>query len=452
VRASRYTLEIPVEPNTVLVNLLSRAVLELDADSLATYREFLVPDAKLPRRGARRELHEALRAGLFLIDDAFDELAFLRARVQRDRHDPEELGLVIAPTMGCNFACHYCFEDRTGPAMSADAERQLLDHVAAKLKGKRRLAVQWFGGEPLKELDQLERLSQGLIKLADARRIDYAAAIVTNGFLLTEEVARRLKACGVGSAQLTLEGVKALHDRTRIAEKGISSYETILANARAAAPFLDINLRVHVAPFNLGGVKSLLADLVARDIASSIKSIYFAPLFDYKPRQGRVQFHSDDKRFYDAESFASVEVELFQELKRLRLPMPDVLQGSFSVCTAVREHALVVGPSGRFYKCYFELDKPERAFGALGAGITDPGREADWLDHEIARDEECRSCSVLPLCFGGCTHKWQEGAPKEVICTRLRYNARELLSIAFGSSADLPAARDAPQSSPRITA
>jgi radical SAM protein with 4Fe4S-binding SPASM domain len=70
------------------------------------------------------------------------------------------------------------------------------------------------------------------------------------------------------------------------------------------------------------------------------------------------------------------------------------------------------------------------AFASLDGGISDAQREADWLDHEIARDEGCRNCAVLPICFGDCTHKWQEEEPNEVICTRLRYNARELLSIA----------------------
>jgi uncharacterized protein len=432
VRASHYTLEIPIDSGTVLVSWLSRSVLELDTDGVATYRSFLGAGTRRPRRGDRRAFYEVLRAGLFLIDENFDELKFLRGRVAHDRGDSEELALVIALTMGCNFGCHYCFQDRAGSAMTPDDEQRLLAYVAERIEGKKRITVQWFGGEPLQQLDQVERLSQSLIALADRRGIDYTAAIVTNGYFLTENAARRLSACRVGAAQITLEGVKSLHDRTRIADKGTSSYETILANVQAAGQLMDISVRIHVAPFSVDGIKTLLADLAARGIARSVKSIYFAPLFDYKPRDERVQFRADDKRFYDAESFARVEVALFDELARLGLPVPDVLQGAFSVCTAVRENALVAGPSGRFYKCYFELDKPQRAIGNLESGITDVAREADWLDHEIARDEECRRCPVLPICFGGCTHKWQEGAPKEVICTRLRYNAPELLSIAFG--------------------
>ena len=444
-RASHYTLEIPIDTGTVLVNWLSRSVLELDADGLATFRSFLGSRVRRPRQGDRRAFFEVLRAGLFLIDEDFDELQFLRERVAQDRGDSDELALVIAPTMGCNFGCHYCFQDRAGSAMTPQDEQRLFDYVAERLEGRKRLAVQWFGGEPLQQLDLIERLSRSLIALADQHGIAYGAAIVTNGFFLTVETARRLSMCRVSSAQITLEGPKSLHDRTRIADKGTSSYETILANVCAAGQILEFNVRIHVAPYSVDDIKTLLKDLAARDIARSVKSIYFAPLFDYKPRDERVQFRADDKRFYDAQSFARVEVALVAELARLGLPVPDVLQGAFNVCTAVRENAVVVGPSGRFYKCYFELDKPHRAFGSLQSGITDAAREADWLDHDIARDEECSGCPVLPICFGGCTHKWQEGAPKEVICTRLRYNAPDLLSIAFGRRGEgIPAQADHP--------
>jgi hypothetical protein len=183
VRASHYTLEVPIDTGTLLVNWLSRSVLELDAEGLATFRSFLGSRARLPRKGDRRDFFEVLRAGLFLVDEQFDELKFLRERVTQDRYDSEELALVIAPTMGCNFGCHYCFQDRAGSAMTPQDEQRLLEYVAERLEGRKRLAVQWFGGEPLQQLDLIERLSRSLMALADQRGILYGAAIVTNGLL-----------------------------------------------------------------------------------------------------------------------------------------------------------------------------------------------------------------------------------------------------------------------------
>jgi len=431
VRPSKYNLEVPTDDGALIVNFLSRAVVELDGDALKIFQalshdECLDDDVD--------EFVRTLRAGLFLVDDNFDEMAYLRRRVLLERFDENELGIVIAPTMGCNFSCHYCFEHRPDEAMTREIEEELLEYVAQQIKGKRTLAVQWFGGEPLRALDQVRRISEGLISLAKNEGAHYSSAIVTNGHLLTRDTARLLKRLGIRSAQVTLDGDKHLHDRTRRSGSMEGSFERLLANIEAASPFLDVNIRIHVAPFSVSAVKNLLVDLAARDIGTHAKSIYFAPLFKYAPSDVSQQFTSDTKRFYDSESFAAIEVELFKDLRRLRLPMPDLLEASFSVCTAVRANAIVVGPSGRLYKCYFELDKPSKSVGRTSIGVLPSDHLHQWLDHEIARDDECRDCTYLPVCFGGCTHKWQEGARKSAICTRLKHNAPQLLEQVYLAS------------------
>ncbi|WP_407114274.1 SPASM domain-containing protein [Bradyrhizobium sp. LMG 9283] len=233
------------------------------------------------------------------------------------------------------------------------------------------------------------------------------------------------------TAQITLDGDKQLHDRTRSAGKGLSSFEAILSNSELAAACIEIKLRIRVAPFSVDRVKRLLTDVAERGIGNLVKELYFAPLFDYNPDPLATQFKSDTKRFFDSRSFAAVELELFGELKRLRFPMPDLLRAPFSVCTAVQENAVVIGPSGNLYICYFELDDSARSGGDVRSGISASDHLAGWLNHEIARDDECRSCKFFPICFGGCTHKWQKGADKGNICTRLKLNADGLLPLMY---------------------
>jgi uncharacterized protein len=348
-RPSRYNLEIAIDGGMLLVNLLSRAVLELDRDSFELFKSLHGDEAAEITDDEIANFAQVLRSGLFLIDGDFDELAYLRQRVRHDRYDDQELAVVIAPTMGCNFSCHYCFEDKPEAQMTREAEQELLDYVGKRLVGKKVLTVQWFGGEPLKAIDSVERLSRALMIVAERHGAAYSAAIVTNGHFLSKEVAKLLKSLKVKSAQLTLDGNKRLHDRTRRGDGKESSFERLLGNIMEAGPFIDVNLRVHVAPFSVTAVKSLLADLAARGIGKAVKTIYFAPLFSYKPSNAAsAQFLLDGKRFFDAESFAAVEVDLFRDLRRLHLPMPDLLDAPFSVCTAVRNNAIVVGPSGRF--------------------------------------------------------------------------------------------------------
>jgi uncharacterized protein len=153
-RASNYNLEMKVQGGVLLVNLLTRAALELDEDSFGVFRS-LAEDSADDGDSDDPDIAgflQVLKAGFFLVEDEFDEMAYLRERVRRERYDSDALAVVIAPTMGCNFGCHYCFEDRPNKLMAPEAELQLLDYVGRRLAGRTSLTVQWFGGEPLQAL------------------------------------------------------------------------------------------------------------------------------------------------------------------------------------------------------------------------------------------------------------------------------------------------------------
>lgn len=120
----------------------------------------------------------------------FDELAAIEAESHIGVVKAPTLGLVLCPTLGCNFDCPYCFENHYAGKMSAEVQD---DDVA--LAGRmidasapERMKVTWFGGEPLLAPEIVESLSQRLIALADERGIEYDAGIITNGYLLDQDI------------------------------------------------------------------------------------------------------------------------------------------------------------------------------------------------------------------------------------------------------------------------
>jgi len=51
-----------------------------------------------------------------LIEDGTDELDIVRARKLAGVMDANRLDVVLMPTLDCNFACEYCYENRCRPA------------------------------------------------------------------------------------------------------------------------------------------------------------------------------------------------------------------------------------------------------------------------------------------------------------------------------------------------
>lgn len=419
------------------VNLLSRSAMELSEEAFEVYERLAAGEAMTPDLA---EFGQALREQMFLLEDDFDELSYVRYRVTEERFDASQLGLVITPTLGCNFSCHYCFEEKQPGAMSRENQNRLLAFAAGQLPGRRHLSVQWFGGEPLEALPVVTELSRGLQRLAEAAGASYTATLITNGYQLTGAVAEELASLGVTTAQVSLDGDRELHDRTRHEASGAGSFDTILENIKKASRFLRVKLRAHVGPFSIPSAHKLVATLSARGMAPHVHELYFAPLFNYHATRsheaGAFPYFPDGKRFFSARSFAAEQTALLAAAHAAGFRTPDPLEASYGICTAVRNNTFVIDADGNLMKCYKDVGQAEQAAGHVSTGMHKKQSLLQWMDIAVPRDEECRSCQFLPVCLGGCTKQWLEGAPKEVICTPLRFNWEQRFGLYFAGLDD----------------
>ena len=430
-KASQYNLFVEGEHAIYAVNLLSRTAIELSPDAYQTYLALIQNKPLACEESDVRRFQIELEKGLFLVEDNFDEVAYLRYLSHRDRFDQREFGLVITPTMGCNFGCHYCFEDKSDVVLSSETCDKILQLVSINLAGKENFSVQWFGGEPLQALNIMEDLSRKFLRLAASAEVQYAATVITNGYLMNEPVSKLLGELGVQAAQITLDGDRALHDRTRSEPTREGSFDVILENIRQASRYFAIKVRVHVAPFSFPSVRQLIDTLAEKGMAEHISELYFAPLFNYRAGMNNFAYLPDGKRFMTSEAFSKMQVELLRQAIDRGFSVPDFLDASYGICTAVRDNTLVIDASGDLFKCYKDVGVNTQAIGSLETGPKPAPNLLKWMDVQIPRDDECRECAFLPICLGGCSKQWQENAPKSVICTPLRYNANELIRLYF---------------------
>jgi len=128
-----------------------------------------------------------------LVADAVDQISALKVKDRSARLDGTILTLTIAPTLACNFACDYCYESRTGGVMKAETQEALIRFVDHKLYRSEGLRICWFGGEPTLCFPLIEKLQQQFHKLAEKHRVKmYPGTIITNGYLMDADMARRL--------------------------------------------------------------------------------------------------------------------------------------------------------------------------------------------------------------------------------------------------------------------
>ena len=116
----------------------------------------------------------------------------------------------------------------------------------------------------------IESLSQRIIALCKDKDVQYSASIITNGYLLTKEVAEKLKEYHVRSAQITVDGPKEIHDTRRPMANGQGTYDVIMEHLVETKGILPINLRINVDYDNVAAADQVVETLREKDLLQSV--------------------------------------------------------------------------------------------------------------------------------------------------------------------------------------
>lgn len=370
----------------------------------------------------------------FLIPADFDERAHMRAQYATSKVAPKGLSLTLAPTVSCNFACSYCFEEHPKRHMSEADIENIRAYVDANLREGEYLSVTWFGGEPLAKFPVIKTLNTLFNQISSERDCDYTQSIITNGSLLTEErIAYFHDQGNLQYVQITLDGPQDVHDTRRPTALGRGTFERIMETLRRIEGRLPVALRVNVDLSNLDRVPDLIDRIAGEPFASSV-SMYFGHVVSYTEA-------CDDQTSQNelsVEEFADCEAKLMfrilQAGMRPAVSLPQPSRGN--ICVADHARGAVVSPGSIKFGCWNETALPaSEASGELADGriIVEEHhrqRHEEWSDYDPFAHAMCQTCDVQPLCRGGCP--WE--ARKHPVestghCTPLRYNLAERLRL-----------------------
>lgn len=334
----------------------------------------------------------------------FDERAALETMGRAACATAPGVGLTICPTMGCNFDCPYCFENHYAGQMTPEVQDDVVALAQRMLdaSGSKNISVTWFGGEPLLACDVIDSLSARLMALADERGGGYTADIITNGYLLTQEVVDMLDRNKVETAQVTIDGIGATHDATRYLAGGGPTFERITANLRECNIPFRVNIRHNVHEGNRAEVDELQAfiDKLAEESGNDL-CYYSAPVSESETADQRgkqVNILCDSN---------ASDISIRQEAGRFHA-------GRGHYCGAHSVWVVGIDEMGNLQKCWEAVDKPSLSFGTAHdwdptdplATATNPDNLTMFLNTACPiPDEECRECVWLPTCAGGCPYK-----------------------------------------------
>jgi uncharacterized protein len=422
---SRYTFRLPLHDGFALFNGNTGSVFELRGADAAELSALLSgPRVLVPVDAFGAELAARLRRNGFLLDADVDEVAVVRERYwAARRHAP--VALVVTTTMDCNLGCYYCYESRSSDALEVNDVDQLVAIARERLgrQGKRSLHVDWYGGEPMMNLEFLERASLALQALCASEGISYQASAISNGTHWPDDVGSFVMRHRIRQVQISFDGLKVNHDRRRRYRAGYrpspdaSSFDRAAGLVDRLLRHVRVDVRYNVDPANAGDFAGFL------DLARQ-RGWFDAP-FRCVIMPARLAAYSDRSAFMRRHQLSHEQFEALEAGARRLLPVvardePDTVGGfphpKTSVCGALAFDSAVVGADGMEYRCGLQVGETHRAVGRFGT-VSEPGSFPDsgwWDAFDPTVLPTCSRCSFLPLCWGGCPKRHLEGSRADI--------------------------------------
>ena len=196
----------------------------------------------------------------------FDEYSLIKIMSKKSYEISNYLTISICPTMNCNFKCPYCFEKHHPGKMNAETQNDIINLIKKIVEKApiKKINITWFGGEPLLYPEIIKSLSKKIISFCEEKNIIYTSNIITNGYLLTQEIADMLSDLKVSKYQITLDGFKEDHDNTRCLINGNPTFDKIIENLTNIKinGLIQIRQNIHKNNYkNIQEFKNLIKDL-----------------------------------------------------------------------------------------------------------------------------------------------------------------------------------------------
>lgn len=319
-----------------------------------------------------------------------------KMKYQASSFQQDVLGLVLVPTTACNFACPYCFEEnKPNVTMNDRTAKQLVKFINTHPNAKS-INLTWYGGEPLLAFERIKQLLEVFrteISIPIAKQ-----HMVSNGYLLTPEVAEYMAKHGLQSVQITLDGPEKMHNRTRCLKgNGNDTFERILKNIDSLLkhqPQIKVSVRVNVDKANADAFFPLYKELAER---WSDKNIYIYPGFIRQDTPDGQNLCSRCITVDDGPEFFSM---LSNQGANLKYHTKMMDKG----CMANQINSYIVGPRGEIYKCWNDVSNPKRIVGYIHRKqLSNNNLLYKYMTETSPFDDPaCQQCDVMTICSGGC--------------------------------------------------
>lgn len=343
-----------------------------------------------------------LEEGIILYNNV-NEQYVLKDKIESRMVTNENAAMFLSMTSGCNFKCPYCYQDyRTNINDNLFITEEKIDIIYSYIRELRlsNLAIAYFGGEPTLNMDVLMYALNKFRNLESNMNVSHT--IITNGYMLTDEILCLYKKIENLIIQFTIDGNENSHNKTRIHKEFGNTFDKIYLNLCKLAHEIPNHVAVRINVANTDFVEYYqLIDRMKKDGLAGKISVAFELVFD-----GQISKHtscSDKSSILQLYEYATTQ------------GFASNLSVEYGPCLAHAKYGFAIDEELNLYNC------PGEIYGKKVGFISDAGIlniiDNEWYESRYVRKKCMKDCFYAPICFGGC--KMNKKCRKETFITLL---------------------------------
>lgn len=429
-KLSRYNFLRQYDDATIFFNATTCALAVVDENFLRVLED--VKNNSYDEKNYDAQLIADMKSSGCLIEDDIDELERLEFYRNLEKYDMTNLGLTIAPTLDCNFRCKYCFETHPKGKMSYETQAALIKFVESRFKNTKLFSVMWYGGEPLLAKEIVYSLSEKFMELCEKFSVEYEAFIVTNASLLEDSDVEFFKKYKIQGAQITIDGVKEVHDSRRRNNTGESTFDKLIDRVNLLLnKGLTVIVRINIDKENIDCVDEFLDILAERIVNRERLNISFGQVLPINEVCRSIK--SD---CYDNAQFADIMLPLYEKVSNRGFTTKKLLgyiSSRVNSCCADYANSFVVDKNGELYRCWNHVGNLKMSSGNVNDGdnLTLEKNYLPWIQWNPIKHPKCRECECLPICIGGCPDMMRNSNDGQPVCGTVKYNLEKILHYCY---------------------
>ena len=341
-----------------------------------------------------------------LIRDSLDEDKMFSYMNSKAKFESTHMTSTVLLTWSCNLKCVYCFQDHSNiiQTMGLDEADRYIKFVTslAKSKGSKGISIVLFGGEPLLNIDIGFHIFDNVKKFCEEHQMIFSSSIVTNGTLLTSEIMEKLIDYNCKMIQITLDGVKSIHDSRRVYKNGEGSFDSTLKSLKMLNESNKIHtvIRVNVDKTNIGETYNLLDYIGANGVNLMNCTVDFGIV-----RGGTSACSGYSINCFSENEIGEVLYDLWNYAEKQGFKYNIRPMRRFVYCGLYGDSQYTIAPNCDVYKCWEHVGQKEHLMGKLnekGNFVNITSAFFDWMSVDPLKNDECKECVYLPSCGGGC--------------------------------------------------